>query len=165
MKRRSKTCREEALLDYLEGDLTASEARAVEVHLAECAACRQRLETLNSALKLVDGASHPPRNALYASRFLHKVRQAVQARHARFRGWRWRAGLVGSLGLAITLAWLFAGKRAGPGSQAVVGEPTPPREELILYIEEYLLETATTDELLREMQAVEMQELVVLIEE
>ena len=55
------TCDEEALTEYLDGELKGERRKAVEAHLASCPACGKTLERLKAASKAFrKHASVPP---------------------------------------------------------------------------------------------------------
>lgn len=56
------TCDEEALTEYLDGELDPERRKAVEAHLASCPACSKTLERLKAASKAFKkhGAVPPP---------------------------------------------------------------------------------------------------------
>lgn len=56
------TCDEEALTEYLDGELESERRKAVEAHLASCPACTKTLERLRAASKAFKkhGAVSPP---------------------------------------------------------------------------------------------------------
>src|ERR1700752_745185 len=73
---------EKQMLPYVDGRLKASEQRAVEVHLATCAACRMRVSEFRAVSGLLDELRQiAPSNAFDA-----RVRARVVA-EPRKRGW------------------------------------------------------------------------------
>jgi anti-sigma factor RsiW len=158
-------CRQQALLEYLEGEGTPQERQAVEAHLETCPSCRERLRGFKATLELVDLPAPPAANPLYASSFLHQVRRGIGARQARRQYRRCKAGLV-AMGCAAALWWGSAGlegplgtERESAAAYLYVEEHlqaaalfSAPEDELAASIEAYLLETASTEELIRQVQ-------------
>ncbi len=115
------------LQDWLDGDLSAADAAKLQVHMADCAACRERAEELQELDRQLSSAT--PRMALDAA-FDAKIfaqldvideAQRAEARRrleqelqqnlqALARGWR-RAllfivpGVIAGVALALGLAW------------------------------------------------------------
>jgi hypothetical protein len=58
-------CDDEKLMAYLDGELGTEEVAQVEMHLVDCAACRQRLEDLRRELGLVTNLLNDYRRAAY----------------------------------------------------------------------------------------------------
>ena len=171
MTRPFKTCREEKLLDYLEDTLEKEARMRLEYHLGGCAHCQGRLEALSATLRVADAASQPPQNTLYSSSFPHKVRQGIEARKAASRTWWWQAGLAGSLSLVAAVVWFSLDAGPSPSEDDAVAlqeeyvEYSESREELVEIIDTYWLETASTDELLNEVDAIEVDELIASLED
>lgn len=97
---------------YFDAELPAGEARALEVHLAECAACRAQLQALGTQRERLRAASH----AVSASRGLAtRIGAALDAEQAARRarqGQRrtfWLGSLGGALAGACAAALLFIG--------------------------------------------------------
>lgn len=91
----------EALLeDYLEGALSAADARNAENHWQSCAACRCALEQAAMSVRLLRaaGSSDGPGPA-FARVVMARIREAEQDRSAE------RAGLWQPI---VSLAWRFA---------------------------------------------------------
>lgn len=57
------TCDEEALTEYLDGELAPERAKAVEAHLTSCPSCAKTLERLRSASKAFKKHGAVPRRA------------------------------------------------------------------------------------------------------
>jgi hypothetical protein len=89
---------------YVEGDLPARKASAVEAHLAECAACRELVDALSasqSALRSLRGEAADP---LLLDQVRSRVMAEIQTQPPRpMFGWAWR------FALAATLIALLAG--------------------------------------------------------
>jgi anti-sigma factor ChrR (cupin superfamily) len=102
---------EENLIAYLDGKATAAERRAVEAHLADCAACRARAEEFRAVWNVLDDA---PEHALSPS-FDARLRQRIAAEAPRrwFDGWLPQPRLAFALSLLLALA-VWIGKLPGP---------------------------------------------------
>ena len=171
--RAESDCREEAvLLRYLDDALDPPRRAQVHRHLDTCPACRRRLEGFRATLDLARMASTPKPNPLFASGFSHKVRQGIEIRRRQHGRLRFAAGVAAVCGCLLGAVWLTASS-AGPGAGVPrleevareAGDEVGAAEELASLIDSYLLETASTDELMGEMQALDPTELVVMIEE
>jgi anti-sigma factor RsiW len=115
------------LQDWLDGDLDAADATALQAHMADCAACRARADELQALDRELRSAA--PRMALDASfdakifaqldavdetkraEARRRLEQELQQNlHALARGWR-RAllfvvpGVIAGVALAFALAW------------------------------------------------------------
>ena len=171
MGKNREICREEKLVEYLDGTLEFGEEKKLERHLRGCAVCRERLESLSATLDLANRASIPEQNPLYVSSFVYQVRQGIEAQNSTSSWWSWRAGLVGALVLAIGIAWYSL--TPFPLSNPEVGGKGPePRvamvesgQEMAAILDAYWLDTATTDELLSEVVAIDRDELLALLED
>ena len=112
---------------YVLGALAREEARALEAHLAECAACRAELASLESlpalldavpaerALALADDAGRPPEAATAPAALLARVRHRRRARRL-----AWGAGLA-----AAAAAFFAAGAVLGPAFRAGAPDAAP----------------------------------------
>jgi anti-sigma factor RsiW len=91
---------EAVLEDYLEGALSAADARNAENHWRDCAACRDALEQATASVRLLRaaGPSDGPGPA-FARVVMARIREAEQDRSAE------RAGLWQPI---VSLAWRFA---------------------------------------------------------
>ena len=101
---------------YVLGALPREDARALEAHLAECAACRAELASLEPlpalldavpperALALADDAARPPETATAPAALLARVRRRRRARRL-----AWGGGLA-----AAAAAFFAAGAALGP---------------------------------------------------
>ena len=150
-------CRDELLLAYLEGELDSRQHRDVEEHLSRCSSCRQQLAGLAATLRCVDQGPVPHRNPLYVRGLLYRVRRGIRARQDRTRRRRWGLSLAGAAGLLSTLALVFW-TRSGHDLPAALTAGVVPRssqvawlgdgEQIAELIETYLVQTASTEELL-----------------
>lgn len=171
-------CREEAvLLQFLDEALEPESRVKLQHHLDICPSCRYRLEGLQATLDLADKASTPTPNPLFASGFSYKVRQGIEKRRRRNGRVRFAAGIAAVCGCLLGAVWLSAPFTRVPESgtprlQEVaiqgsdeVGSVDDSGEELVSLIDSYLLETASTDELMGQMEVLDSRELVAMIEE
>ena len=148
MRRIRHKCSEEILVEYLDGTLVAKKNRQIERHILDCSTCRKNLEDLSATRNFFDAVPSPETNALYCSSFLYKLRQRVEEREVITGIPNWRSGLLGSLGVTTFFIWIFA-----------VSNPTPTKDghdlemqmEIALLVDDYWLETASTDQLLKEV--------------
>jgi hypothetical protein len=110
--------------DYADGALAAGETRRIEVHLAECAACRAELADLRA---LLDAARRLPRGIEPP----HELWPAVDARLGRpslgSRSlWSLRYPLAAAAALLIAVSAaataLFLGHSAAPAARGTIGD-------------------------------------------
>ena len=150
-------CREELLLAHLEGELDSREHRGVEEHLAGCASCRRELAGLAATLRCADQGSDPHLDPRYAGGLLFRVRHGIRAQKDRTRRRRWGVSLAGAAGLlcGLTLVWWVKGGHdlrvpltAGEASRSSPVEWLGDVEQVAELIDTYLLQTASTEELL-----------------
>jgi hypothetical protein len=122
-------------------------------------------------LDLANRASIPEQNPLYVSSFVYQVRQGIEAQNSTSSWWPWRAGLVGALVLAIGIAWysLTPFPLSNPDVGGKGPEPSVAMvesgQEMAAILDAYWLDTATTDELLSEVVAIDRDELLALLED
>jgi hypothetical protein len=124
-------CRQaqQLLSAYLDGELAAAQAAALETHLAACSACRQELEALRAlseSLGEILRRVEPPADLL--DRIMARVReiQAAGARRRASENPAWKKLAVGvGLAAGIGLAALQIG-RAGVEMPAPGGPVKPP---------------------------------------
>jgi hypothetical protein len=176
-------CDPDALIQYLDDDLSPKRRQAVGSHLQECAVCRGELADLQGILCLTDMPAPAAMNQLQARALEHRVRQGVRERYApglRRRSWTVSLGSAAAGAVALLLV-LIALERLSPA-----GEPGFPvaddsgvfevdsrsvesddeTVELISDIDEFLMDTASADELLAQMESlVEEEALLALLEE
>ncbi|WP_175637397.1 anti-sigma factor family protein [Sinomonas mesophila] len=112
---------------YVLGALPHEESRALEAHLAECAACRAELAALESLPALLDAvpvpravalardAGRPPEAAAAPAALLARVRRRRRARRL-----AWGAGLA-----AAAAAFFAAGAALGPALRAGAPDAGP----------------------------------------
>lgn len=100
--------KDEALLDLVEGKA----GDAAEGHLAECAACRQRVAEARAGLKLGLEADVPEPSSLYWENFRRQLGRRIESeRHA---GRPWFLPVVASLAAALLLAVGLHGRAPQP---------------------------------------------------
>ena len=174
----ASVCREEAvLLQFLDETLEPEPRVQVQHHVDICPPCRRRLEGLRATLNLAAEASTPAQNPLFASGFSYQVRQGIEKRRRRKGRARLAAGIAAVCGCLLGAVWLAETPSRGPESgvpllEEVAFEPSDENdssedagEELASLIDSYLLETASTDELMGQMEVIDSTELVAMFEE
>lgn len=107
----------ELLTAHLDGELAGSERAAVEAHLAGCAACRSRAESLRAAIGAL--AALPAIEP--SARFEAAVLEAVSLQRVRRPRWARRVAVVLIASGAVAAALLFALPRP---SRALPASPT-----------------------------------------
>ena len=165
MAKKRESYREEQLLDYLEGELDIAARAKIEAHLAHCSTCRRNVQALETTLEKAAGASVPPQNVLYAGSFVYKVRQRLANQNGQVGRRVWEIGLSGVVCLLAVFAWWQQDPSEAPGYGDMslgVAEPVQQQleqayvvetaEDLAQTIDDYLLETASADELLDDME-------------
>ncbi len=166
----ASACREETvLLQFLDETLDPEPRVQVQHHVDICPSCRRRLEGLRATLNLAAEASTPAQNPLFASGFSYQVRQGIEKRRRR----KGRARLAAVCGCLLGAVWLAETPSRGvPLLEEVAIEPSAENdssedagEELASLIDSYLLETASTDELMGQMEVIDSTELVAMFEE
>ena len=127
---------EERIALYAGGDLAAADARAVERHVAECAACQVLLSGLRESLALVRDAHREPVEAAHFAAV--RARVLAELERAPARRWRWAwlpaPAAAAAMILAIVmwprpelrLALPVPSTPAAPAVAKVVLPPTPP---------------------------------------
>ena len=162
MRKTRHTCREEILVEYLDGTLEPKKHRQIERHILDCSTCRKSLEDLSATLNFADVVSTPETNALYYSSFLYKLRQRIEEREAITGILNWRSGLLGSLGLTTIFIWIFAASNTTPAKDVLAdlslgdGHDLEVQTEIVLLVDDYWLETASTDQLLSEVGSMDL---------
>jgi anti-sigma factor RsiW len=110
------TC--EAMVDaYIDGELSATESAAFEQALADCPACRQRLETARELSGLLRALPIEPAPDLLHARVERELR-AIAGRAGTMRPQphvRWMA-MAASLIVALTVGWI-GGSMLAPGTR------------------------------------------------
>jgi hypothetical protein len=170
MRKGEKKCRQEILVEYLDGNLEPVAERQLEGHILDCPACRQNIEVLTATLSLADAASTPESNLLYSSSFLYRVRQGIEERESTSGFFTWRTGLLGALSLAAFFIWMFARADTLSDGEDILSLPFPEvqtlesQAEIAEIVDNYWLETASTDELLSEVGSISGEEYMALLE-
>jgi anti-sigma factor RsiW len=115
---------EKNLIAYLDGKASASERRRVEMHLAECGACRERAEQFRVLWGVLDEWPVPPPSAGFDADVLARVSQ----QSARGGFWAWLLPSLPSPRAAFALTavvllsvWLSS-VRPGRPSQVIVAQ-------------------------------------------
>jgi hypothetical protein len=133
-----------------EGDLNASEAERVELHLARCPQCRRFAEEIaesQTALKTY-GPLEPHPNELVALRLAVMTRIPIQEKSRRvgFFSWRlaWRFAAAVALLAGGTLVWRALDRSAPPDPVSNVRLAAPPNHSAIIRTETQPNSTATT---------------------
>ena len=171
-------CREDAvLLQFLDETLEPETRVQVQHHVDICSSCRRHLEDLRATLNLAAEASTPAQNPLFTSGFSYQVRQGIEKRRRRKGRVRIAAGIAAVCGCLLGAVWLAETPSRGPESGVPLLEEVATDlsdendsiedsgEELVSLIDSYLLETASTDELMGQMEALDSTELVAMFEE
>jgi anti-sigma factor RsiW len=169
-------CHEEAaLLRLADETLQPDERVRVQHHVDLCKSCRDRLEALRATLDLAATASSPQQNPLFAAGFSYKVRQGIERRRHRKRRLRSSAGIAVVCGCIMVAVWFAKLTNSSPemvvplSGEVVIGVGDEvgsiADEELASLIDTYLLETASTDELMGQMEGFDSKELVAMFEE
>lgn len=105
---------ESRILPYVDGRLKASEQRAVEAHIAECPACRVRVNEFRAVSGLLDELPQIEPSGAFDAR----VRARIAAEPVKQSWWAWlapspRVAFAASL---LLLATVWVGSRPGtPG--------------------------------------------------
>lgn len=112
---------EKSLIAYLDGKTLSSERRAVEAHLVECAACRERAEQFRLVFGVLDEWQAPPPSPGFDA----AVRARVAQLPVRSSFWAWlvpspRAAFA--LAAVVLLSLWLSSVRPGRPSQAVVAQ-------------------------------------------
>ena len=112
---------EKSLIAYLDGKALSSERRAVEAHLAECAACRERAAQFRLVFGVLDEWQAPPPSPSFDA----AVRAGVARLPVRNSFWAWlvpspRAAFA--LAAVVLLSLWLSSVRPGRPSQAVVAQ-------------------------------------------
>lgn len=106
----------ERLSEYLDGELTETEARGLESHLLECEACRRNLAGLRSVVARLAADPVTPRDQP-TDREWSAIRHSIAAPRRR---WLIPAAIAASLvGLGIVGSLLWRGVPPGPEAMAL----------------------------------------------
>lgn len=191
-------CEPDALIRYLDDDLSPELRQEVDGHLRECAICRGELADLRRLLSLTDLPAPSSMNRFQAEAFAHRVRRGVRERYTRGSGWRrsWAASLGSAAAGAVALFLVLvafdrlspAGESGGrppvevspTASPVAAGSAAESRitaddsgvvevdsrsveseaeaVELISDIDEFLMDTASDEELLDQMESLVQEE-------
>lgn len=109
----------EVLKDFLDGNLSGEEARAVRMHLASCADCASRLSPSDrmEILPALDEEIEP--SGSFAARFHSRLRERSVSgqreawwRRLRAWGYPWKPAAVGVL-VVLLVAGIFWGRYSG----------------------------------------------------
>jgi anti-sigma factor RsiW len=177
-------CNRDALIAWLDDSLTQEARARLRGHLIACDACKSQLKSLESTLELAQSAFQPSAMGSFEARaFVHKVRGRIAAnQHGVWRkilspalgGGFVSGAVVGALALFVAL-----GPVADPGSgthlteeevlasaaDSVVGNEVGDIDTIDA-IDDYLLDTASEQELFSEMQSlIGEEDLLALLEE
>ena len=108
------------------GELPAEQARALELHLAGCARCREEARSLESVLAAVELPPVGPAEleALRTRRIAELLRRLRGPGHA---GWRLPAVLVAAAAAAVLTVSVRPVPHRQPGAGRDRGRPTPRR--------------------------------------
>jgi len=107
-------------MTFLDDELVAEERRELELHLLDCASCRQRVDTERTEIALIRKALvAPPAPALLKAR-ITRVLDAEDAAAIRRERGRWSRWLLPGSAMAAAAAALlvvFVGMSGAPGSR------------------------------------------------
>jgi hypothetical protein len=130
---------EDDLIFQLHGDGSGEERERVVRHLAECAACRQAWDELQSTLKIVDEAGVPEPDAGFEARIWNRVQPALEPAYGR-GSWRpivplaaWAATVAAMVVAGYT--WRDRLPQPPPADTEVAARPGPGegvRERVLL---------------------------------
>ena len=151
------------LTDYLDGDLPAEEARALELHLGGCAPCATALEELRAIIAAAAALpEHPPGRDLWPgieARLKTRTSEGVTADVVPIEGFRAHGRRVSvtvpqlvAAGIALVVfsaggVWLATGQRA-PSIAAAAPQPT----EASAPVQSAFTYTAAWEEAVTELQ-------------
>ena len=167
-------CRFEDLVDYANGDADRGHAAAIAEHISACPRCRRQLVGVSATLEAAAVGRTVDINSMYASGFPALVLSGIRQRKL---GWRLSRLALGAaaLGVAMVLWIAFGGvtSTAGDAGPQQVATPStevaaaedPGASDFDYAIDDYWIETATTDELLSEVGALDREVVMVMLEE
>jgi anti-sigma factor RsiW len=117
---------ESRILAYVDGRLKAGEQREVEAHLAECAACRVRVNEFRAVWGLLEELPQIEPSGAFDAR----VRARVAAEPVKQSWWAWLAPSprVAFAASMLLLATVWIGSRAG--NSPVMGPAIDPAEQI-----------------------------------
>ena len=180
MKSNGSNCNRDALIAWLDDSLTQEARARLRDHLIGCDACKSQLKSLESTLELTQSSLQPlEMGSCEARAFGHKIRGRIVANQ---RG-VWRkilspalgggfvsGAVVGALALFVALEPV-AEPGSGTRSTAEVVPASAADSEVgdidtMDAIDDYLLDTASEQELFSEMQSlIGEEDLLALLEE
>jgi hypothetical protein len=182
----TKNCDRDLLIGWLDESLTQEARESVQDHLSRCDACKIQLKSLESTLELARSACQPLEMGPFEARaFVHKVRGRIAVRqHGVWRrlfspalGGGFVSGAVaGALALSVALGPVSESGLDTESPAGLVLEPTDgseadevdgtEEEQLAGAIDDYLLDTASEQELFSEMESlIGEEDLLALLEE
>ena len=126
---------EQRLIEFAGGD--APGAREVESHLAECAACRERLDAVKRVVAAACAMEVPEPDAGYEARMWQRVSTSLEPGRS-WSGWReWismpRLAFAGAIGVLVIAAFL-AGRYSPRPANVPMAAVTPQVKERILLV-------------------------------
>lgn len=109
------------LCDYVDGTLSQAERATVELHLAQCAGCREVVELSTAAVSFMERASEPEPPAALVNQILFEARKTQASNPAVRRSTNWLKRLFEpilqpkfAMGMAMTiLSFSMLGRFAG----------------------------------------------------
>jgi hypothetical protein len=119
----------------------------IEIHLDECAECRELYGSLQRVLNVVDTLPVPARSPEYGAEVWRRIEHRLPAR-PRFRfsaPWRWAAAAVALASLLVVafLAGRFYPQRRGAGAMASAADPQLREGVLLVAVGDYLERSQT----------------------
>lgn len=163
----------------------AAHGQSAPAHLQSCAACRTRLQEFDTTLELARRLPQPTWSAAAGRQLAQSTQQKLLTSSGRRRRGRassvWRPALTGSLvtgAIAAALALMFmpadpqppaaptlVAVSQVPGAQELGLGVEGDGEDLAIMLDTYLLETASMDELLLELDASSTDDYYALLED
>ena len=162
---------EDQLIAAADGELPSNTTSA---HLQSCTQCREQLVEWEATLSWSKQLPPAKLNPLQSGAFVHRVRRTLEGSRTPARGWM--PAIVGVVVVLIVAIWLHSQDLPGSGGigasivvSAEVADPTSQIEtarefagtnsydhelesELALLIDDYLIASASEDELLGELE-------------
>jgi anti-sigma-K factor RskA len=117
---------ESRILAYVDGRLKASEQREMETHLADCAACRMRVNEFRAVTNLLDELPMIEPSGAFDAR----VRARVAAEPVKQSWWAWLAPSprVAFAASMLLLATVWIGSR--PGNTPAINPPSVDQDQI-----------------------------------